>query len=169
MPLSDLPVIVSLEVHTSLDQQQTMVEIMQEVWSGMLLDDPPSDEVPSRLPSPGELRNKILVKVKTSRQSMPSKPDDGPPVPPKEQAKPSTSSSSSDEAPERSRQKPKKTKISEALSRLAVYTKSYHFSSFSQRGKVIRDWRHALEAFSLKCCGQRHQSRRIYSLCPRRL
>ena len=35
---SDLPLIVSLEVHANLDQQQTMVQIMKESWQGNLVD-----------------------------------------------------------------------------------------------------------------------------------
>jgi phosphatidylinositol phospholipase C delta len=59
---SDLPLIVSLEVHCSPLQQGIMVDIMNESWGEFLL---PIPEVePLRLPSPAELRRKILIKVK---------------------------------------------------------------------------------------------------------
>lgn len=73
---STLPLIVSLEVHASHQQQQVMVDIMKEVWGESLLADAP-EEVRGRmkgevgdvgvrdvLPSPKQLRGKILVKVK---------------------------------------------------------------------------------------------------------
>lgn len=59
---SDLPLIVSLEVHCSLLQQNSMVEIMEETWGEHLLT--ASEIEPAGLPSPDELRNKILIKVK---------------------------------------------------------------------------------------------------------
>lgn len=61
---SDLPLIVSLEVHCSPDQQVIMVDIMQTVWKGLLADPPPADTL--QLPRPADLRNKIIVKVKYS-------------------------------------------------------------------------------------------------------
>src|SRR5690606_12965244 len=69
---SDLPAIVSLEVHTSLEQHETMVEIMTEAWKGLLVELTPEQIADlesgniKQLPSPAELRNKILIKVKWS-------------------------------------------------------------------------------------------------------
>ncbi|KAM0193146.1 hypothetical protein ACHAPI_007876 [Fusarium lateritium] len=59
---SDLPVIVSLEVHADLEQQEKMVEIMKEEWKGILLDSPLDGYDPAeRLPRLEDLRNKILL------------------------------------------------------------------------------------------------------------
>lgn len=63
--VTDLPLIVSLEVHTGITQQGVMVDIMKEAWGGMLVEnyvagDPMKD---GKIPSPDELRRKILVKV----------------------------------------------------------------------------------------------------------
>ncbi|KAJ3549409.1 hypothetical protein NM208_g517 [Fusarium decemcellulare] len=64
---SDLPVIVSLEVHADLKQQEMMVKIMEDEWEDLLLDQPIEDCDPRfRLPNLEDLRNKILVKVKKS-------------------------------------------------------------------------------------------------------
>ncbi|ROT37619.1 PLC-like phosphodiesterase [Sodiomyces alkalinus F11] len=62
---NDLPVIVSLEVHADHQQQELMVDIMKEEW-GDLLVDKPFDGVDQRfrVPTLGELRRKILIKVK---------------------------------------------------------------------------------------------------------
>lgn len=73
---STLPLVVSLEVHACHQQQQVMVDIMKEVWGDSLLADAPEDirammkgemgENATRdiIPSPDQLRGKILVKVK---------------------------------------------------------------------------------------------------------
>ncbi|KAF2498431.1 PLC-like phosphodiesterase [Lophium mytilinum] len=137
---SDLPVIVSLEVHTSLEQQEIMVEIMEEYWKGMLVDLPitsSEDTADLLLPRLDQLRNKILIKVK---YTAPKPPDAEPPKPTnlqleksKSSSALSTSSVSSSEVPE-SATKPAapKAKILEALGRLGIYTRSYHFKSFDQ-------------------------------------
>lgn len=64
---SDLPLIVSLEVHCSPLQQSVMVDIMEETWGKYLL---VPNEDPSSLPSPDQLRNKILIKVKYVRSKV---------------------------------------------------------------------------------------------------
>ena len=60
--VSDLPVIVSLEVHCTPEQQDRMVEIMEHAFKGMLVPIPEGE--PTELPAPQDLRNKIIVKVK---------------------------------------------------------------------------------------------------------
>ncbi|KAM9882052.1 phosphatidylinositol-specific phospholipase C [Verticillium dahliae] len=59
---TDTPLIASLEVHCSAEQQSIMVKIMKEVWAELLV--PIPDTEPTQLPQPGQLRNKIIVKVK---------------------------------------------------------------------------------------------------------
>ena len=139
----ELPVIISLEVHTCTDQQEIMVEIMEEYWKGMLVDIPLSssgsmDDL--ALPRLDELRRKILIKVK---YTPPSPPEEPKPTSlelskgiTKSSSTTSLSSSSLSEVPE-SEAKPaeKKGKICEALGRLGIYTRSYHFKSFDQPGE----------------------------------
>lgn len=110
-----------------------MVEIMEEVWAGLLVSQPLSAYAPDqKLPSPGELRRKILVKVK---YVAPTPAGDGASALQRARSTSSTSVSEDDISLARSDQKKKKsTKILEALSRLGVYTRSYHFSSLSQPG-----------------------------------
>ncbi|EEY22708.1 1-phosphatidylinositol-4,5-bisphosphate phosphodiesterase delta-3 [Verticillium alfalfae VaMs.102] len=59
---TDTPLIASLEVHCSAEQQSIMVKIMKEVWAELLV--PTPDAEATQLPQPGQLRNKIIVKVK---------------------------------------------------------------------------------------------------------
>ncbi|EFX01967.1 phospholipase c [Grosmannia clavigera kw1407] len=62
---NDLPLIVSLEVHTNAAQQRQMVKIMREEWGDLLLDQQLDGTDPRlRLPTLEELKRKILVKVK---------------------------------------------------------------------------------------------------------
>ena len=110
---SDLPVIVSLEVHCK--EQDRMVEIMEHAWKGMLVTQP--DPPVAELPNPADLRNKILVKVKyappgTSPEEV-SEEDDGSPS---RQGQPAA----------------KPSKISQALSNLGVYTRGVSFRSLAQ-------------------------------------
>jgi hypothetical protein len=118
--VSDLPVIVSLEVHCCSQQQEAMVHIMKEIWADHLLPEPSEDA--KILPAPGDLRRKILVKVKY--------------------APPSTSVSAAikEEAQADSTPKTatagqpvkKASKIIQALSAFGVYTRGVSFKSLSQ-------------------------------------
>lgn len=117
---SDLPVIVSLEVHCSTQQQEIMVQIMNETWAEYLVPQPSEDA--QRLPPPGDLRRRILVKVKYAA------PGASPAVeveeaqdrlPPEAQAGPKAKAK-------------KASKIIQALSALGVYTRGVSFKSLTQ-------------------------------------
>lgn len=59
---TNLPLIVSLEVHASLEQQEIMVEIMKEEWKGLLIDEAhPTCNPAERLPYLNELFNKVSI------------------------------------------------------------------------------------------------------------
>jgi hypothetical protein len=86
--VSNLPVIVSLEVHTCPEQQEIMVELMNEYWGDMLVNlplDPSQGPENLKLPTLKELENKILVKVKRGH----AKPVAAPAQPTTVQASPS--------------------------------------------------------------------------------
>ncbi|KAI1847501.1 hypothetical protein JX266_006353 [Neoarthrinium moseri] len=122
--VTDMPLIVSLEVHCSAQQQEAMVTIMNEVWAGMLLS-PPQDDT-RILPSPAELKNKILVKVKYAppgHSGATTTPDQDR-LPPEAQSNP--------QDPAAATQKKKPSKIIEALSQFGVYTRGVSFKSLSQ-------------------------------------
>lgn len=129
-----LPVIVSLEVHTCMEQQQVMVDIMEEYWKDMLVELPPDPTDNTPLPRLQDLLFKILIKAKYSPKPDPAEAEPTPAskVPTKNS---DTSSSSDDETVEKRKRKAPKARMHEALSRLSVYTRSYHFKSFDQPGK----------------------------------
>lgn len=119
--VSDLPVIVSLEVHCCSQQQEMMVQIMNETWAEYLLSKPIGDA--QYLPSPAELRRKILVKVKSAP------PGASPPAADDEE----TESKLSPEAQTDPNAAPKKpSKITQALSALGIYTRGVSFKSLTQ-------------------------------------
>lgn len=126
---TDLPVIVSLEVHCNLDQQQVMVNVMEEEWAGYLVDisklQYSSIEV---LPSPNELRNKILIKTKWTADTETGESNN-----PVEHVESNISQGSEGTATATSPEKARKAKkVLAALSRLGVYTRAYSFKTFQQ-------------------------------------
>ncbi|KAI9046873.1 hypothetical protein LZ554_008951 [Drepanopeziza brunnea f. sp. 'monogermtubi'] len=127
---SKLPLIVSLEVHADLDQQEIMVDIMKEEWNGLLVDVPHEGCDPEeRLPRLEELIGKILIKVKkaVADKQEPSPAGTLAPVPSK-----TDSDSISGSEDERANAK-KKVKICENLSNLGIYTHSEHFVGFEMK------------------------------------
>ena len=132
---SDLPVIVSLEIHTGPEQQEIMVDIMEEMWGSMLAA-APAEEC-KVLPTPAELKGKILVKVKGAAVEG-AKPEA---LPDPQKIRSDSSSSAEDEKEDEEKKskkkKKKKTKVVDSLSRLGIYTRSYHFKSLSSPEATI--------------------------------
>ncbi|KAA8894591.1 PLC-like phosphodiesterase [Sphaerosporella brunnea] len=116
------PVIISLECHAGEVQQRKMVKIMEEVWGNALVKDVEPEDV-GCLPSPQELRRKIIVKAKyIAPETAPVEAAVAANTQPIRRT--DTSSSSEDEPEER---KPKKSKMIRPLSRLGAYCSSRHF------------------------------------------
>ncbi|KAK2764322.1 Phospholipase C [Arachnomyces sp. PD_36] len=65
---TDFPLILSLEVHCNPEQQAAMVAIMKDILGDQLLLEPLMTNC-AILPSPEELKRRILVKVKVSESS----------------------------------------------------------------------------------------------------
>ncbi|MCJ1251437.1 hypothetical protein MMC30_008670 [Trapelia coarctata] len=122
---SNLPVIVSLEIHTCAEQQEVMVEIMREEWGDMLVEAP--SEVCTVLPSPAALRGKILVKVKGAIAGKPK----GAPAEALVKIRSESSSDSEGQSDVKTKKTKKKNDIIQALSALGIYTHSYHFKNLS--------------------------------------
>lgn len=119
---TDLPLIVSLEVHCGPAQQLLMVEIMHEIWREYLVTEPETE--PQVLPSPAELRNKILIKVKYAP------PGSSPPA--NESDEDDRLSAEPDKKPSEKTKSKKPSKITQELSRLGIFTKGISFKSFTQ-------------------------------------
>ncbi|KAF2418510.1 PLC-like phosphodiesterase [Tothia fuscella] len=65
---SPYPLIISLEVHCNPEQQTTMTEIMKTTFGDKLILEPVQAEMET-LPSPEELKGRILIKVKASEDA----------------------------------------------------------------------------------------------------
>ena len=122
---SDMPLIVSLEVHCSHEQQEVMVEIMTDYWKPYLVPMPKESSDQTPLPPLESLRKSILVKVKYSPPQRA-----GTKKPGKHSPKDSEEKDSSED--ENQVTSSKKGKIIENLSKLGVYTRSCHFDSLDQ-------------------------------------
>ncbi|KAK5136544.1 hypothetical protein LTR08_002888 [Meristemomyces frigidus] len=64
---SPYPLIISLEVHCSAEQQGTMVELMAKCFGEMMVTEPIANNS-ATLPSPEDLKRRILIKVKLSEE-----------------------------------------------------------------------------------------------------
>lgn len=73
--VSDYPVILSLEVHCSPEQQARMAHHLTTILGDMLYVEP-ADGL-TQLPSPEELKNKIIIKAKKLRKPPVDETDDG--------------------------------------------------------------------------------------------
>jgi hypothetical protein len=125
---SDLPLIVSLEVHTSREQQQTMVDIMNSCFKDHLCPLDATDDHGNGpvLPSPDALRKKILIKVKYSPPKLKTAAEGENPL---ELLETHLSDLSEEESTAKESGKAgKPSKIIDALSQMGVYTRSYHYS-----------------------------------------
>ncbi|OAP63836.1 hypothetical protein AYL99_03063 [Fonsecaea erecta] len=129
---TELPLIVSLEVHASLAQQEIMVEIMRDVWAEFLVCLPKGTDV-SALPSPASLRRKILIKVKWVPDSQTGESND----PIEHVSSNSTDGAGSDAIPTSPEKRKKASKVLAALSELGIYTRAYTFKHFSQPEATI--------------------------------
>jgi hypothetical protein len=143
---SSLPLIVSLEVHTSPEQQEIMVEIMTEYWRAMLVDlsfDPAQPSENLKLPTLKDLENKILVKVK--RSVVKTAPSDAKPTTlqaPAELTKSTSRESvrseetSSEDNGTGDKPPAPKPKVIEALSKMGVYFGGYHYKGLDCPGEL---------------------------------
>ncbi|KAG6039675.1 hypothetical protein E4U41_002309 [Claviceps citrina] len=113
--VSDLPLIVSLEVHCGAEQQFMMVKMMKEAWKGMLVRD---DEVKDgALPSPQDLRKKILIKVKYAPSDAPA---------------PEADRDEDDGLPSGKTPAKKRSTVIQELSSLGIYTRAVSFKAWTQ-------------------------------------
>jgi hypothetical protein len=123
---TELPLIVSLEVHASLEQQEVMVEIMRDVWSGYLVSLQGGTEI-SALPPPEALKQKILIKVKWTPNTETGESND-----PLEHVHSNSTDGTADSIPTSPEKRKKASKVLAKLSELGVYTRAYTFRHFSQ-------------------------------------
>ena len=128
---SPYPVILSIENHCSPPQQDRMAEHMVSILGDMLYCEP-VDKTQENLPSPEQLKNKILLKAKKIKKEEEEVCNDTEvmPKPPRRAKKISTTN-----LPEKKAEAETKESVktqSEALSSLVNYCEALKFSSFEQ-------------------------------------
>ncbi|KAI1648327.1 PLC-like phosphodiesterase [Daldinia loculata] len=131
---TNLPIIVSLEVHADQEQQAIMVQIMKEEWAGLLVDKPHENCPNGRMPKLEELLNKILIKVKRASPSLDGTMST---LSPHNTIDDDASGSEDDRSILQNGAKKPKVPICEALSSLAIYTHSEHFTNFESPAAKI--------------------------------
>lgn len=168
---SPYPLILSLENHCSVDQQTVMARHLRSILGDKLLTKPLEGLDPTHLPSPEDLKGKILVKAKKGRAV-------------EEGASSSSSdlSSSEDESGRseggRSRRKKEDkkvggSKLSPELSDLVVYTRSVPFKGLDQASRRPEtDMSSISESDALRLVKEsgihfvRHNSRQLTRIYP---
>ncbi|XP_036611208.1 1-phosphatidylinositol 4,5-bisphosphate phosphodiesterase delta-4 isoform X1 [Trichosurus vulpecula] len=143
---SDFPVIVSLENHCSWEQQEVIAQHLTEILGERLLNTTLDGLLPTQLPSPEELRGKILLKGKkmgTLEEELGEAPGDPEELEePEEEEEPEPEMEPDvldfDETARNEDKRKKKTGLEKskptlcpALSALVVYMKSVPFRSFA--------------------------------------
>lgn len=173
---SDLPVIVSLEVNASLEQQAVMVDIIEEVWKGLLVEYTSEQEATDAMPTLGDLKRKILIKVKWVAQHDGDEAarDKGGAAgelgawEKREEAQDEPRSLLHKDATSSQPPPPKKpSKILGKLSELAIFTKAIHFRDFMQPGIDISNAK-GLHLRLLLTSQQKPRFRDMCSPCPRK-
>ncbi|KAG0052465.1 Phospholipase C [Gryganskiella cystojenkinii] len=129
---SPYPLILSLEIHCDLEQQEIMANTMRSKLGSWLVVAPLNDG--ENLPSPDDLKFKILIKSKVlppdaTSQEYSTDTD----TPDTESERESESDSDSVKQPKQ-KQKAKKVRIARALSDITIYCQSRHFPGFSHDG-----------------------------------
>ncbi|KAM4602167.1 1-phosphatidylinositol 4,5-bisphosphate phosphodiesterase delta-4 [Polymixia lowei] len=132
--VSEYPVILSIENHCSIEQQRVMAQHLNQILGHKLLRSTLDGKVPTGLPSPEDLKGKILLKGKKIgglEETLDGMVEDSL----------TGEVSDEDEAAEideenahrdtiRRKNKKSKQRLSKELSDCVVYCKSVHFSSF---------------------------------------
>lgn len=129
------PLIISLEVHCGPEQQAVMVDIMTRIFKGALVSAAISEA--ATLPSPEDLRNRILIKVKSSQpfdrrvraKSIDSTPNQTPSTSASSSPLMSVANMSDEFLPD-----PRTSNIIPVLSALGVYVRGMKWSDFASPG-----------------------------------
>ncbi|XP_070774279.1 1-phosphatidylinositol 4,5-bisphosphate phosphodiesterase delta-1-like isoform X4 [Enoplosus armatus] len=122
---SDYPVILSLENHCSVEQQEVMAHHMSSILGSALVTSPLGDGMPTDFPSPEELKGKFLIKGKRLNKLEAS-------FAPEAAAADDTDVTEEEESNDEDQEedKSKKLKLAKELSDMVIYCKSVHFHGF---------------------------------------
>ncbi|XP_030017334.1 1-phosphatidylinositol 4,5-bisphosphate phosphodiesterase delta-1-like isoform X3 [Sphaeramia orbicularis] len=129
---SDYPVILSLENHCSVKQQEVMAQHMSSILGSALVTTPLGDGMPTNFPSPEELKGKFLIKGKRLNKletSFAAEAEAAEDTDVTEEEESNDDEEDEQKAEEQSKKK-KKLKLAKELSDMVIYCKSVHFHGF---------------------------------------
>ncbi|XP_039925901.1 1-phosphatidylinositol 4,5-bisphosphate phosphodiesterase delta-4 isoform X2 [Hirundo rustica] len=124
---SDYPVILSLENHCSMEQQEVLAQQLKDILGEQLLTTTIDGHVPTQLPSPEELKHKILLKGKKIgrlEDTLDGPGDEAPDV--------SDDDNGAEAEEERRRAKKDRETLAQALSDCVIYCKNVPFRGFQE-------------------------------------
>ncbi|XP_068459473.1 1-phosphatidylinositol 4,5-bisphosphate phosphodiesterase delta-1-like isoform X2 [Clinocottus analis] len=129
---SDYPVILSLENHCSVEQQEVMAHHLSSILGSALITSPQGEGMPTDFPSPEELKGKFLIKGKRLNKleasfATETVAADDTDVTEEDE---SDNDDVDEQKQEEKRKAKKKLKLAKQLSDMVVYCKSVHFHSF---------------------------------------
>ncbi|XP_041660092.1 1-phosphatidylinositol 4,5-bisphosphate phosphodiesterase delta-1-like isoform X2 [Cheilinus undulatus] len=138
---SDYPVILSLENHCSVEQQEVMAQHMSSILGSALVTSPLGEGMPADFPSPEELRGKFLIKGKRlNKLEATFAPEaaaaDDTDVTEEEESNDDEKEKEEEEEEEKHKKK-KKLKLAKSLSDMVIYCKSVHFNGFEDAKKNL--------------------------------
>ncbi|XP_060732797.1 1-phosphatidylinositol 4,5-bisphosphate phosphodiesterase delta-4 [Tachysurus vachellii] len=122
---SEYPLILTIENHCSIEQQTVMAELLKNILGDMLLKTTIDGKVPSVLPSPEELKGKILLKGKKTGELEECSDADN-----LESSDVSDDDKAVDKDNQATESRKSKKNLSKELSDLVIYCKNVHFNSF---------------------------------------
>nr|XP_020460174.1 1-phosphatidylinositol 4,5-bisphosphate phosphodiesterase delta-1-like isoform X2 [Monopterus albus] len=126
---SDYPVILSLENHCSLDQQEVMAHHLSSILGSALVTSPLGKGMPTRFPSPQELKRKFLLKGKRLSKLQQPEADDTNVTEEEE------SNDENEHRGEEKKKRKKKIQLAKKLSAMVIYCVSVQFHSFEDSRK----------------------------------
>ncbi|XP_072108185.1 1-phosphatidylinositol 4,5-bisphosphate phosphodiesterase delta-1a isoform X1 [Mobula birostris] len=123
--VSPYPLILSLENHCSVEQQNVMAQHMKTILGDKLLSKIIDGKVPTKFPSPEQLKGKILVKGKRLNRLEDDQSAENDDVSDEDEA-----AEMQEEEKQELKKKGSKVKLSKELSDLVIFCKSVHFNGF---------------------------------------
>uniref|UniRef100_A0A8C4I956 Phosphoinositide phospholipase C n=1 Tax=Dicentrarchus labrax TaxID=13489 RepID=A0A8C4I956_DICLA len=134
---SDYPVILSLENHCSVEQQEVMSHHMRSILGSALVTSPLGDSMPTEFPSPEELKGKFLIKGKRLNKLEASFAAEAEAADDTNVTEEEESNDEDEDKKEENQSKKKKLKMAKGLSDMVIYCKSVHFNGFEDARKNL--------------------------------
>ncbi|CAL8278209.1 unnamed protein product [Lota lota] len=126
---SEYPVMLSLENHCNVEQQQVMAQHMRSILGPALLTQPLGDTMPTCFPSPEDLKRRFIIKGKRLNKLEAAFAPEASPVGGDDDVTEDDEAEAEEE--EERRKKKKKLKLAKELSDMVVYCKSVPFHGFA--------------------------------------